>query len=127
MIFTAIFLLGAAVFAAFLYAFSSVLYVVPDSVIDSFETFFGYARLVDGLFPFMSDVLLAIGAVLTVWILKYTIKLAMWVYAVTPWMGKNADLPKHTITTTRTMTSFNGGRPSERYEVQSRRVRRFQK
>jgi len=83
-----------AVLATILGIFSLFNVLVPSQVASAFTTLFGYAHIVDSVFP-MTDALLAGTFVLTVWTTVYIIKVVLFGYALLPWIGKKGSLPSH--------------------------------
>jgi hypothetical protein len=75
--------------------FSGLTYLLPQQIPNAFNLFFSYVRIGDGLFPFLSDILLALYTVLIVWILLYIVKIVLWAYSLLPFVGKKASLPQH--------------------------------
>lgn len=72
-------------------------YVLPPQINLAFVHFFGYLRTGDGFFP-VSQAILAILAVLTVWLLMYGIKILFWAFSLLPIIGKVTHLPTHSST-----------------------------
>lgn len=88
--------------------FGAINFVIPTQIPYYFALFFSYARIGDGIFP-MSDVLLALFTVLSVWILIYIIKLILWGLRVVPLIGNLGNLPRHSMTTTTSETTTKNG------------------
>lgn len=83
--------------------FGLVNVVLPSQIGYYFGLFFSYARLGDGIFP-MSDILLALGTVLAVWVALYVVKIVLWGLKIIPFIGRlDGILPSHT-TVTHTLT-----------------------
>lgn len=81
------------------YLLGLISYIIPSQIATAFSTFFGYVQIGNGLFP-VDQALLAISAVLTVWILIYIVKIILFAFSAIPWIGKVLHLPQHNDTTT---------------------------
>jgi len=73
--------------------FSFFSFVIPTEIANAIVKFFSYARIGDVFFP-MSDILLAIFTIFSVWILMYSVRLVIWVFSLIPFIGKHVNFPK---------------------------------
>lgn len=102
--------------------FDSIFTLTLTSNIETYiNILFSYVRQADGIFP-MSDVLLALYTLITVWISIYIIKIILSAFAILPFIGKNIKLPGGTNQTeTTSETTHSDGRSSKTITQQRRK------
>ena len=107
--------------------FSIINFILPSQIPYYFNLFFSYAQMGNGIFP-MSDILLALFSVISVWVLLYIIKIILWGIQVIPFIGRlGGILPQHTMTNsayTTTTTDKNGNIKIKRTSVEASRIQK---
>lgn len=74
--------------------FSLVTFTVPPQIASSLTYLINYFNYARGIVP-VNDLLEASIAILTAWILIYSVKVFLWGFSIIPFFGKKTDLPKH--------------------------------
>jgi hypothetical protein len=90
------FIIGAGlVVRLFALIFSIFSLPILDRVTGSITYFAGYLNYIGIMFPPLYDILNAVGLVFSVWILMYSLKIALYLWGMLPFIGKHAKLPTH--------------------------------
>jgi len=93
MITDAFLLIVASVIDLVLYPFRAISNVIPAAIQDGITWFFGFLNYGSGIFP-VRTIYAATAFLLGVWVLKYVVRIVLFIFALLPWIGKSVDLPR---------------------------------
>lgn len=85
-------------------AFSALSLALPEEITTSIEYFVSHFAYLSGIVN-VQALFSALGFLLTFTALWYTVRIILWIFALTPWIGKDATMPtsiphEHVVDTT---------------------------
>jgi len=92
MITSALLIVVSSVIDLVLFPFRAISSVIPESIQDALTWFFGFLNYGSGIFP-VRTIYAATLFLLGIWVLKYVVKIVLFVFALLPWIGSDVKLP----------------------------------
>lgn len=68
-------------------------FVIPDGIEDALAYFFSSFNIYQGVFP-VSTLMSAVGIYFSFLVALYSVKIALFLFGMTPWFGKKGRIPK---------------------------------